>query len=427
MNPKAPNNLVDNPVFSVDGACPIGWSFSSPRPEIAPHHELKRDNGKVVSLVLRGVGNAHAFGCWRGSAKLTLGKWYLASVRARVNRVTYPALSILASVAKHFLVLKKQDRKEILLDQIFKHGTESDGNDVELYLRTCETGQVEWFDPCVVEIPEPRHRMARVATVRFGDAASLTLEQQRLRIIEKADQAGALKPDIVAFPETTPMVGLPYDGSAAFYSSVAETVPDGPTCRILSDSAKRHSMYVMAGLIERRGKCLFNTAVLFDREGNLVGQYDKTHVTFGELCGGISCGSDYPVFDLDCGRIGIHICYDEWFPEVARYYAYKGAEILFLLVAGGKPITWRTRALDNGIYFVSSSITPPSMIIDSSGEITAQTHGDGIACADLNLDYRRTNVYGDPTLAYGMPCIIPQMRNVLDNSLLDDLQKVMKQ
>ena len=108
---------------------------------------------------------------------------------------------------------------------------------------------------------------------------------------------------------------------------------------------------------------------------------------------------------------------------MARYYAHQGAEILFLPVAGGKPITWRTRALDNGMYFVSASITPPSMIIGSSGAILAETHTDGVACADLNLDWRETNVYIDPTLAAGMPCTVAQMRHVLDHTLLDGLHE----
>ena len=60
------------------------------------------------------------------------------------------------------------------------------------------------------------------------------------------------------------------------------------------------------------------------------------------------------------------------------------------------------------------------MIIDSSGKILSQTH-TGVVYADLNLDVRLTNWYGDPTLSYGMPCMIPQMRNVLNHRLIDEL------
>jgi predicted amidohydrolase len=242
--------------------------------------------------------------------------------------------------------------------------------------------------------------------------------EQRLRIEKKLKEAGVLKPDIVCFTEMCTKCGVSKEVS---YIGLAETVPEGPTCHILSEYAREYGMYVLAGIIEKRGRYIFNTAVLFDRKGKFIGQYDKTHLTFGELVKGLSCGEGYPVFDLDFGRIGIQICYDEWFPEVTRYYAHKGVEILFLPVIGGKPITWRTRALDNGFYFVSASKGPPSMIIDSSGAILSEIHDDGIAYADLNLDYRKVNWYGDPTWTQGMPTIVRQMRHCLDDKYLEKL------
>ena len=369
------DNLVKNPAFHGEAA-PEGWSFVAPREEIAPEHAVAAGADGRRRLVLAGTGDRRAFGSWQGEANLEVGSWYRASVRARVEGIQNPALSLFAQVGQHFLVPHGMDGGVILLQQTFRHAKESDGNRFECYLHATDHGRAEWYDPCVVRVPKPEHRMARVATVRFAPAEGLTIAGQRERVARKLDQAGALRPDIVALPEFCPVVGVPQDQWSPVARG-AETVPDGPLCRLLAGKAEQHGMYVLAGNIERRGKHLFNTAVIFDRQGHFVGQYDKTHLTFGELQWGISCGDSYPVFDLDFGRIGVHICYDEWFPEVARFYAHQGVEILFLPVAGGKPITWRTRALDNGIYFVSSSITPPSMIIDSSGAITAETHGDG--------------------------------------------------
>ncbi|MCE5323517.1 carbon-nitrogen hydrolase family protein [bacterium] len=403
--------LVSNPTFTRNAD---GWRFVTPRPELAPGHSIK--SGR---LILSAAGDKHSFGCWQGEAALEVGKWYKASVRVRMRDIVNPELSIFAQAAQHFLLPSEPWADETLLEQTFQHSNESDGNKFELYLQAADKGEVEWFDPRIEEIERPQQRIARVATVRFGDSAlPLTLADQRERMSEKLDMAGAIKADIVCLPEFCLKVGVP-KSTYGSYMDIAEEPPSGNCCKLFAAKAGQYGMYVIAGIVERQGDYLFNTAVIFGRHGELVGKYAKTHLTFGELRDGISCGCDYPVFDLDFGRIAIHICYDQWFPEVARYYAHAGAEILFLPVAGGKPITWRTRALDNGIYFVSSSITPPSMIIDSSGSITAQTHDDGIVWADLDLGYRKVNWYIDPTLTYGMPCAIRQMRNVTDNGLLD--------
>ena len=312
------------------------------------------------------------------------------------------------------------------LECTFRHEPHpSEHERMELYLRAAPTGRIAWSRAVVTQIPRPPARIARIATIRFGEPpAPLSMAEQRERIAAKLDQAGSMGVDIAALTEFSPVQGVP-ERAYGSWADAAEPVPDGPVCRVLAEAARRHRMHVIAGVICRRGRHVFNTAVLFDRSGELLGCYDKTHLTFGELRAGISCGTEYPVFDLDVGRVALHICYDEWFPEVARYYAHAGAEILFLPVAGGKPITWRTRALDNRIYFVAAATGPPSMIIDSSGVIIAEIHGDGVACADIDLGDRQTNWYRDPTLTRGMPCIAPQMRMTTDDRLLVDLHRLM--
>lgn len=431
-------NLVKNPTFS---GTPDGWEFSAPREEIATGHSIK-DGPDGRRLVLSATGDKHAFSSWVGEADMELGGWYRASVKVKTKDVANPVNSVFAQVGQHLLLPTEcPNGGTICLQREFPILTEFEGKRVQLFMRATETGEIEYFEPHVEKIARPKHRMARVATTRFGHPPSLdgvdmarvwntsfedklTLEGQRQRIAAKLDEAGKCNPDIVCLPEFSHTLGVD-----AKYIQKAEDHAEeagGPLCQVLSAKAKEYGMYVIAGLVIRDGKHMFNTAVLFDRKGDMIGQYRKTHPMFGEMEIGLSIGDSYPVFDLDFGKIAIHICYDEWIPEVSRYYAHQGAEILFLPVAGGKPITWRTRALDNGIYFVSSSINPPSMIINSSGDIITQTHGDGVVYADLNLDFRATNWYGDPTLSYGMPCQIPQMRYVVDDFLVNEIGKKLK-
>lgn len=427
MNESTRDNLVKNPDFSGSKDKPEGWVFMTPRNELAPARSVKVKNDER-SLVLSSNGDMYSFGCWCGEVNLKAGEWYRATVRVRIKDVDNPHLSLFAQVARHYLLPVGKWAEETLMEQVFRYSNESDGNKIELFFRNAQKGSVEWFAPCVERIEQPEHRIVRIASARFGNGfpyEELTIEEQQNRIINKLELAGNLKPDLVLMPEFTPIIGVPRYNFGGYFE-VSEPVPYGPVCSILTQAALKFNMYVVAGIIERRGNYIFNTAVVFDRNGRFIGQYDKTHLTFDEMKEGISCGSDYPVFNLDFGKIAIHICYDEWFPEVSRHYAHSGAEILLLPVAGGKPITWRTRALDNGLYFVSSSINPPSMIIDSSGKIIAEVHEDGIAFAQLNLDYRKVNWYQDPTLSYGMPCVIPQMRNTLNDKLLEELPGLMK-
>lgn len=416
-------NHIYNPSFTGDIGLPDGWTFSSPRDVLRPGFSVITGECQGRRLKLFSKGDRYAIGCWTGRVELEKGRWYRASVRVSFKNIDNPDLSVYALVAQHLLRPRTAWREETLLEVEFRHDdSEKNGDLIALYIRSTENGSIEWYDPQVIEIPVPKHQTARIASIKFGKvdlSGGITLAEQRERIKVWLNEVGSLKPDLVIMTEFCQIDGVEKHEYKS-YDYFSEHVPGGPTSRILSEVAREHGMYIIAGMVERRGFYLFNTAVIFDRKGNFIGQYDKTHLTFNEMADGLSCGDTYPLFDLDFGRIGIHICYDEWFPEVSKYYALKGADVLFLLVAGGKPITWRTRAIDNGIYFVSASMNPPSMIIDSSGVILAETDG-GIACADLNLDFRKVNWYGDPTLSYGMPCIVPQMRNTLDNGLFQSL------
>lgn len=419
------------------------WNVFYPVPQLKPifgHGE--GENG--FFLEIEGTGNERVFGCWETVVTLKRDNWYEACVNATVTGIESPDLSLLAVAAGHFLEPEELGCGRLRLRQVFFYnGGEQYKDRFSLFLRASATGKVRWENPVLQKTDPPPRRCARIATVRFPeilDKEAQTPDGLRNRISIYLEEAGKISPDLVLLTEFAPVAGVDGDSIAeyggiaealggdteSFYWKAAEKVPDGPTCRILSEMARKYGMYVAAGLPEKREGLVFNTAVIFGRDGEFVGQYDKTHLTFGELVQGISCGKDYPVFDLDFGRIAIHICYDEWFPEVTRYYALRGAEIILLPVAGGKPITWRTRAIDNNVYFVTASSLPPSMIIDSSGEILAETHHGGFVYADLELDRRKVNYYGDRTLVYGMPGVAGQMANTLDHRLPEELARIYK-
>jgi predicted amidohydrolase len=109
---------------------------------------------------------------------------------------------------------------------------------------------------------------------------------------------------------------------------LAEPVPDGPSVRRLIDIARRCRLVVCAGLSEKERDIVFNTAVLVGTQG-YIGKQRKLHLSRDEAFY-YKGGREIPVFDIGSCQVGIVICYDNQFPEVARVLALRGAEVLLM-------------------------------------------------------------------------------------------------
>lgn len=119
----------------------------------------------------------------------------------------------------------------------------------------------------------------------------------------------------------------------------AEPIP-GPTCEALSAAAARLGVVVVGSLFERRAPGVYhNTAVVWDADGSQVGMYRKMHIPddplFYEKFYFIPGDLGFRSFPTRFGRIGVLVCWDQWFPEGARLTALAGAEILFYPTAIG--------------------------------------------------------------------------------------------
>ena len=126
----------------------------------------------------------------------------------------------------------------------------------------------------------------------------------------------------------------------------------GPATNKIAEAAKRNSIYVIVGCWEVFSDGKFaNSALIFGRDGKLVGKYNKTHAAVDNYDGDppwtrplpgkardwmirndpewiMESGKDLPVFEFDFGKVGIMTCYDGWFPEPARVMSLKGAELI---------------------------------------------------------------------------------------------------
>jgi predicted amidohydrolase len=91
-----------------------------------------------------------------------------------------------------------------------------------------------------------------------------------------------------------------------------------------------------------------------------LGKYRKVTLPDGEWEGGLTPGRDYPVFETPFGKVGMMICYDGFFPEVARELTLKGAEVIAWPVWGCNPQLAKARAAENHVYLVSSTYEPIS-------------------------------------------------------------------
>jgi predicted amidohydrolase len=152
-------------------------------------------------------------------------------------------------------------------------------------------------------------------------------------------EAAAKGAQIVALPELflSPYFCQRKDDDAAFAS--AEPVP-GPTTLALSALAKECAVVLVGGSIfEKADGKFYNTCPVFERDGTLLGAYRKTHIPedilYHEQHYFAPGDTGVRVFDTSAGKIAPLICYDQWYPELARIAALKGAEILFYPTAIG--------------------------------------------------------------------------------------------
>ena len=129
---------------------------------------------------------------------------------------------------------------------------------------------------------------------------------------------------------------------------VCEPVPDGKTVRRLMEISRRHQVILIAGVPELEGDSLYNTAVVLDC-GRYVGKYRKQHLS--ELEKKLfQPGENDGIFQVRGLRLGVQICFDLWFPEVARTQFYQKADLFCVLANFGGETSWqisRIRAIEN--------------------------------------------------------------------------------
>jgi N-carbamoylputrescine amidase len=224
----------------------------------------------------------------------------------------------------------------------------------------------------------------------------------------------------------------------------AEPIP-GPTSEALSRAAAEHGVVIVGSLFERRAAGLYhNTAVIFDADGRTAGVYRKMHIPddplFYEKFYFTPGDLGFRSFDTRFGRIGVCVCWDQWYPEAARLTALSGAQIIFYPTAIGwqesekaefgasQHTAWetmmRSHAIANGVFVGAANRTGvegglefwgASFLANPNGNVLARA-GHGVEetllveCNFAQIDVvrthwpflrdRRIDAYGDLTRRY---------------------------
>ena len=203
------------------------------------------------------------------------------------------------------------------------------------------------------------------------------------------DTAALDKPDLILLTEGC-MHNSPPSASREVQDAQSEPLPEpGPITRFLATKARQHRTYIIGSYWRKgpEGKGRYNSGVLVDRQGKVVGCYDKMFPTIGEMEGGVLPGRGAVVFDTDFGRIGTLICFDLNFQELLAEYKGKGAKLLCFLsnFRGGRMVP--AAAMRNQCFIASAVPGENGVIVDPLGRTLAESsHYGRIIFARLNLD-----------------------------------------
>jgi predicted amidohydrolase len=397
---------------------PPEWSTESPRDEIRPDFSWHPSGGPEGSgeFVIAADDRNGLAGFWQHRMSVEGGKTYQFTVHRNTSNIELPRRAAIARIIWLNDSLQQVQRSEpsfgsyrkgerpraepefprvvaqengwTRLEGVYDVPPDATQAQIELHFRWGPAeSSVRWSTPRLEQIAKPPTRNVRLATVHYQPRSGETPREKCEQFAPFIAEAAEKNVDLVVLPET-----LTYYGTKGTYADAAESIP-GPSTEFFGSLAKKHDLYIVAGLIEREQHLLYNVAVLLGPSGEIVGKYRKVTLPRSEIEGGVTPGSEYPVFQTRFGNVGMMVCYDGFFPEVARELSNRGAEVIAWPVWGCNPMLAAARACENHVYVVSSTYTPRandwmiSAIYGHDGNTLARAEEFGtLAIAEVDLN-----------------------------------------
>ena len=229
------------------------------------------------------------------------------------------------------------------------------------------------------------------------------------------DEAGKQGVQVLCFQEVFTQPYFCPSQDSKWYAA-AEEIPEGPTCKLMQEYAKKHNMVIVVPIYERTNVAgvYYNTAAVIDADGSYLGKYRKTHIPqvagFWEKFFFKPGASEWPVFNTAYCKLGVYICYDRHFPEGWRALALNGAEYIVnpsATVAGLSEYLWKLEqpasAVANGCWIGAINrigVEEPwsigefygqSYFVNPRGQIEkeASRDKDELIVHDMNMDMVR--------------------------------------